>query len=101
MIIETNKDGEEIRLVLKGRLDSLSSDQLKNELLKCFMQGRSVIVDMESVEFISSAGLQALFVGQKAADSKNGKLLIINTNDAVADVFRVSGFYSILDVREG
>ena len=99
MILEEVRVGEETQLYPEGRIDSLTSEQLKNALLKGFMQSRKVIVNMEKVDFISSAGLQALFVGQKAADSKQGKLIIINVTPAVDDVFRVSGFYSLLDIR--
>ena len=51
------------------------------------------------VSYISSAGLRALLIGQKTAGSKGGKFMIINANEAVLEVLRVTGLQKVLCVQ--
>ena len=54
---------------------------------------------MERVSYISSAALSVLMSGKKTADSKKGKLIVINPQPLVRDTLRVTGFDKLLDIR--
>ena len=99
MTIREVQESDGLRLVVVGRVDTLVCDELKDELIKATMTSKKIIVDMSQVEFISSAGLRALFVGQKAAAAKNEDLIIVNAGPYVREVFNVTGFDTILDIR--
>ena len=99
MTIEEVKDGDKIQLNIEGKIDVMSSNELQNEILKAFQKCKNVILNFSNVSYISSAGLRALLIGQKTASSKGGKFMIINANEAVLDVLRVTGLDKVLVVQ--
>ncbi len=99
MTIDEAKNGDMIQLNVHGKVDANSSTQLQTEVLKAFQKCPSVILNFADVGYISSAGLRALLIGQKTASSKGGKFLIINANEAVVEVLRVTGLQKVLSVQ--
>jgi len=95
---EIQSEGK-IQINLEGKIDSLSSEEFQNLVLKAFTKSNSVIVNLEKVTYMSSAGLRALILGEKTAKSKGGSQIIINLQPQVQEIFRVTGFESILDIR--
>ena len=51
------------------------------------------------MEYVSSAGLRALLIGQKTAMSKRGSMKLVNVNQTVMHVLKMSGFQNILKVE--
>ena len=79
-----------VLIKLSGRLDSVSASDFQNEAVpRC--RGKSAVLDMEMVTYLSSAGLRAMLALDKAVGSGN-KLSIINAKDSVKDVLDMSGF---------
>ncbi|MBQ9590476.1 MAG: STAS domain-containing protein [Butyrivibrio sp.] len=99
MTIDEVRSDEKLQLNIHGKVDALSSNELQNEVLKAFQKSSYVILNFADVNYISSAGLRALLIGQKTASSKNGKFLIINTNEAVAEILRVTGLQKVLSIQ--
>ena len=99
MTIDEVRIDEKLQLNIHGKVDALSSNELQNEVLKAFQKSSYVILNFADVNYISSAGLRALLIGQKTASSKNGKFLIINTNEAVAEILRVTGLQKVLSIQ--
>ena len=86
----SESDDGVVLIKLSGRLDSVSASDFQNEAVpKC--RGKSAILDMEMVTYLSSAGLRAMLALDKAVGSGN-KLSIINAKDSVKDVLDMSGF---------
>ena len=88
-----------LQINIEGKIDASSSDSFQTLVLSSFTKHNSVILNLENVSFMSSSGLRALILGDKTAQSKGGQLIIINVPPQVLDVFRVTGFDSILDIR--
>lgn len=88
-----------VQLNVEGKIDSLNCDEFQNLVLKTFTKTNTVIVNLEAVPYMSSAGLRALILGEKTAKSKGGKQIIINVQPQVQDILRVTGFDSILEIR--
>ena len=61
--------------------------------------GRYKVVAFGKVAYVSSAGLRALLIGQKTANSKGGSMTLTNVQEAVAQVFEMSGFSGILTIE--
>lgn len=91
--------GSHIRLIVEGRVDTNTSPQLQQAILNAFQKKNDIIVDLLNVPLVSSAGLRALSIGQKTANSKNGSMKVVNVSDVVAEVFDISGFSSILHIE--
>lgn len=81
-------------------MDTNTSPQLQERLLKAFQKGSRVILDLEQVEYVSSAGLRALLIGQKTANSKKGSMKLIHVQEAVQEVLDLSGFSAILTIEQ-
>ena len=55
--------------------------------------------EFSNVEYISSAGLRVLLAMKKSLDSQEKELEIHNVNAVVKEVFSVTGFINILNIK--
>ncbi len=99
LTIEEINTQDALQLNVKGKIDSLSCDSFQNSVLRSFQRNKNVVLNMEGVEYICSAGLRTLLLGQKTAAAKGGSLVVINLSPSVRDLVRVTGFEKILTIR--
>ena len=98
LITNTEKNGENLNIVLKGRLDTVTAPQLE-ETVKNEVEGiKNLTFDLKELEYISSAGLRVLLASQKIMN-KQGEMEVINVPEVVMEVFEVTGFSDILTIR--
>ena len=96
--IEKKTNASELTIALTGRLDTTTAPQLESEI-KQSLTGVTVLnIDMEALEYISSAGLRVLLSAQKIMN-KQGEMKVIHANEAVMEVFEVTGFADILTIE--
>ena len=93
--METTFYEEENHLIVvpAGKLDTINAPQftkLLQELLA--KQPSSCLLDLSSVSFLSSSGLQSLLTGAKIAKKENFGFAVFGMHEMVADVFSMSGF---------
>ena len=93
------KHGEQLVISLKGRLDTIASEKLVEAFKNEEVKEQLVIVDMQELEYISSAGLRALLAMKKELVSKRKQLEIHNLNSICQEVFKVTGFLNVLTVK--
>ena len=99
MNISETRSGDVIQIKIGGRVDTTTSPQLQNAILLAFQKGNKLVLDFSDVEYVSSAGLRALLIGQKTANSKGGSMTLLHVADAVLQVFKMSGFSGILHIE--
>ena len=99
MNISETRSGDVIQIKIDGRVDTTTSPQLQNAILQAFQKGNKLVLDFSGVEYVSSAGLRALLIGQKTANSKGGSMTLLHVADAVLQVFKMSGFSGILHIE--
>ena len=63
------------------------------------LEFQELTIDLMDLEYISSAGLRALLVCKKKADSLKAPFAAANPAPAVLEVMRMSGFNKVLDIR--
>ena len=109
-IARQDDDGVAV-LALRGELDVTGGPGLQQALLDAIgeQRGRRVIVDLEGVDLIDSAGLGVLLGGLERARTNDGDLVLVATGKNVLRVLeltrltRVFNIYSTraaaLDVR--
>ena len=61
---------------------------------------RKVLLNVERLEYVSSAGLRAIMVAAKLLEANGGAAKICRANDAVKHVTEVSGFNSLLHLYD-
>lgn len=91
--------GDHTRLIVDGKVDTNTSPQLQQAILSAFQVKSSVVIDFLNVPLISSAGLRALLIGQKTAESKGASMKLTNVNETVQSVLEMSGFHKILTLE--
>lgn len=88
-----------ITLEVEGRLDTVTSSQLEQEVSEVFEEEKSNIVfDFTSLEYISSAGLRVLLASQKQVNSLGTEMRIVGANDVVKEIFEITGFSDIMQI---
>ncbi|NNE36162.1 MAG: STAS domain-containing protein [Rhodothermales bacterium] len=85
------------QVIVAGRLDASHSDEalrfLDTLTAPC-------VVNLEKVEYISSAGLGALLATQqRLAESHGGGLRLIKLNKHLSEIFRIAGFDQVFDIE--
>ena len=85
-------------LALEGRLDTLTAPELEAEISAMFPTVQTLTLDMEKLDYISSAGLRVILKTQKALEKKAG-LKLINVSDNVREVFEITGFSDFLTIE--
>lgn len=99
MEITKNYNEKELTLSVKGRIDTITSQELEKEIDNELGNFDSLIMDFTDLEYISSAGLRVLIATQKKLKADDIPLVIKNVNDAVGEIFRMSGFDKILKIE--
>ena len=99
MNISETRSGDVVQIKIDGRVDTTTSPQLQQAILQAFQKGSKLVLDFSDVEYVSSAGLRALLIGQKTANSKGGSMTLVHVADAVLQVFKMSGFSGILHIE--
>lgn len=99
MTLNETRDGDKVQISIEGRVDNLTSAQLQTAILQAFQKGTEVILDFAKVDYISSAGLRALLLGQKTANSKGGTMKLVNVCENIMQVLVLSGFHKILQIE--
>lgn len=79
-----------IKLILTGDLDAMSSSQLE-ELINSQVDFtiKNLIFDLQSLNFVSSAGLRIFAKSRKIMKSRQGKVYFTNLTPQVKKVFEI------------
>lgn len=99
MNINITRDGNELTVELEGRLDTLTSPDLEEELEDKIEGIEKLVFDLGGLEYISSAGLRVLVGAAQAIDENDGNMVIRNLTVPVRDVFDVTGFSDAFDIE--
>lgn len=98
MNIIRKQNGDALTLNIEGRLDTLTAPELENEITTGLDGVNSLVLDFEKLDYISSAGLRVLLRAEKIM-SRLGGMKVVNVNEAVMEIFEVTGFNDILTIE--
>ncbi len=98
MEIQKTLDGTTLTVKLEGRLDTTTSPKLEEELRSSVDGITCLVMDLEDLEYISSAGLR-VFLAMQQIMNKQGEMIFRNVNETVMDVFEVTGFSDVLTIE--
>lgn len=103
MTINSNLDGGNLTISVNGRLDTSTSPVFQKELDSVtggsLSNIKSFVLDLEKLDYISSAGLRVVLMIHKDMISHSGDFVIRNVSDDVRSVFEVTGFCQILNIE--
>ena len=98
----TTRDVDDVLVVdMVGKLDTQTSGEAADEMTR-IAEGRpsKVLLNLEALDFISSAGLRVLLRTAKSLGAKDGILKLCAASGIVKEVMEISGFEKLLDMHE-
>lgn len=99
MNLKIDEGNAYVAVTLSGRLDAITSVEFEKQLLpKAAVPGIKLLIDLQNMDYISSAGLRSLLLLKKAVQKASGRMVLTGLNEMALDVFRVSGFDTLIKV---
>lgn len=96
MKVTTRKEKQVVVVSVQGRLDAVTAPELERNLSALIGQGEMLfLLNMNELEYISSAGLRSILATAKRLKEKQGKIVFAGLGSTVKEVFKISGFLSI------
>ena len=87
-------------LELEGRLDTVSAPALQAAVEESVGDAAGFIFDFNKLDYISSAGLRILLTTQqKMEETGRPDVTVCGANPATLEVFKVTGFDNVLNIR--
>ena len=99
MYLKFNKKEDKLIISLIGELDHHSAEEVRVKIDDRIDRDniRKVILNFNGVTFMDSSGIGVVIGRYKKMQNRNGKLCIVEINQAVNKVFEISGMYKIID----
>ena len=83
------------------RLDTLNAATVEQELNTLLENGtKQLACDFSATRYVASAGLRVMLIMYKKLKATQGSLVLLKLNKEVLDVFKLSGFARLMDIRE-
>jgi anti-sigma B factor antagonist len=84
-----------------GRLDVNTSESFREHLLQVISDGtKNIILDCQSLDYISSGGLRVVLEGAKRVWQMEGKMVLCSLKEYIKEVFEVIQFDAFLPIAE-
>ena len=96
MNIEKSINDNTVIMKLDGWLDTTSANELQAQLEALEPDTMSLILDLDKLEYISSAGLRQFVAAHKRV---NGSLVLTHVHQEVMDVLHMAGFDKRLHIE--
>jgi len=89
-------------LSIEGRFDQNSADEAKAVLVK-YAAGDDreyLVIDLNGVDYISSAGLRVLMIAAKSIADRSGTVVIANPTSVVREILEISRFHLLFTLYD-
>lgn len=92
-------EGDVLVVEVEGRVDAVTTPQIE-KILQGYLSGgqKKLLIDMQHVDYLSSAGMRLLLSLAKKLQSLQGKLVICSIAENVLEVIKMAGFHLILTI---
>ena len=98
MTITKKMEGTTLVIALEGRLDTTTAPDLEKGIEELSRGVTSLILDLEKLDYISSAGLRVLLAAQKMMNQQ-GEMKVVHVCETIMGIFEVTGFSDILTIE--
>ena len=99
MDITVNKTQGSVELVVSGRLDTTTAPQLETKVKEVSKEKVTLYMNLQNVEYISSAGLRVVLLGQKMMIAAGGKMILRSPSAFCKQVFEATGMDAVLTIE--
>lgn len=82
-----------------GRIDGISSPILEKSIKDLATGGeRKLLINMEGINYISSAGLRVFLSAQQTMSKAGGELILYKLSEQIFYIFKTAGFHKIFKI---
>lgn len=99
MEIKTNRDGDNLTVMLIGKLDAVTAIEFDKVMAQSLDGVKNLTIDFKDLDYIASAGLRILLKVQKRMNTQ-GYMMVKNIQRDVRTVFDMTGFSRLLTLEE-
>lgn len=99
MTITENKSANSLELVISGRLDTGTAPELEAKLKQVAKDTQTLYLNLQNIQYISSAGLRIVLLAHKLMLPTGGKMIIRSPSAFAKQVLSATGMDSILTVE--
>jgi anti-sigma B factor antagonist len=93
--------GQRHELRLIGELDLASADDLERQIaMLCLEGGTEIVLDLERLAFVDSAGLRAMLAARQACEQGGCSLTLRNVGERVERVLDLTGMTAMLPIQQ-
>ena len=101
MELKMERHDRVLSVEVMGRIDASSAVQFEDSIKHATESTDcALIMDFGNLTYINSAGLRVLLLTARSLRSRGGELVLCGLPDQVREVFKISGFDSILPIHE-
>lgn len=95
MTIRKERFGDVLDVTLEGRLDAVSSQLFENELQQSYSGLHELNINIQDLEYISSAGLRVLLSARRTMNEQ-GRMTVSGARHQVMEALDTTGFSQFL-----
>ncbi len=101
MHIKVEKINNKITAILvSGRIDGKIAPDIQEEILPHIQENSQILLDMSSVDYLSSAGLRMLLILYRQATQHKASLVLVGMGEEIKDIMSITGFLKYFEVYE-
>ncbi len=96
--IKEYEEAEVFELEVIGDVDASSSINLDNALVKAMESDKSILINLQQLQYISSAGLGVFISYLEELKTKQTKLVFYGLSTTVSQVFEILGLLELFEI---
>ncbi len=95
-----NGEAGEAIVKVEGRIDTVTAKEFETSAM-AVLTGKpaQIVIDCAELSYVSSSGLRVFLMLQKGVNASGSKMRIINMSEPIKQVFKITGFASILTIE--
>ncbi len=96
--MDVTGDASSKEIKLEGRLDTNTSREFTTKVSEISADTVNIVLNLEKVMYISSAGLRAILLIHNDLSQRNGKLTLLHVNDFTRELLDETGLSDCLNI---
>jgi len=100
MQVDIRDDGGILFIEPDGEIDGKTAPEFHDTVLKLVLPQARIVLNMERVAFMSSAGLRSMLLIYREAKSKNAKVVLAGVNSDIQKSMSATGFLPFFVVAD-
>lgn len=99
MTITTKQIDQATVATITGKLDGVTAVEVQKKLFSLLQEGhKKLIIDVQTVDYLSSAGMRTLLLVAKRAKEVSASICLINVSPQLSEIFEITGFLPVLTI---